>query len=173
MNGLAVEAALLHPIGEEGELLPHTVVGQARGREGIEELEGLLGNISAVAAEVGHDVGQERLGHDELLPSPSASASASAATASTSSLATAVGLHEPLLDLVEDGREDLLGGLGRLSRQDVEHGVEGAGLNGQAAHLEGPLDPPPALGRVSGSSSGVHHAWGCLRLVMAFALRFE
>ena len=158
-----MEAALLHPIGEEGELLPHAVVRQARRREGIEELEGLLGNISAVAAQVGHDVGQERLGHDELLP-PSASASAAAAS---SSPATAVGLHEPLLDLVEDGREDLLGGLGRLPRQDVEHGVEGAGLNGQSAHLEGPLDPPPALGRVGGSSSGVHHGWGwygCPRL---------
>ena len=88
---------------------------------------------------------------------------ARAEAAASSSPATAVGLHEPLLDLVEDGREDLLGGLGRLPRQDVEHGVEGAGLNGQAAHLEGPLDPPPALGRVGGSSSsGVHHGWGWL-----------
>jgi hypothetical protein len=164
VDGLAVQASLLHPIREEGELLPHTVVRQTRRREGVEELEGLLGNVPAVAAEIGHDVGQQRFGHDELLSATAAAASSSFPTP-LAAAATAVGLHKTFLDLVEHGREDLLGGLGRLSRQDVEHGVEGAGLDGQAAHLEGPLDPPPALGGVAaagGGGGGVHHhccAW--------------
>ena len=107
VDGLAVQASLLHPIRQEGELLPHAVVRQARGGEGVEELQRLLGDVPAVPAEIGHDVGEERLGHDELLPS-SSSANATSANSSSSLAATAVGLHEPLLDLVQDGREDLL-----------------------------------------------------------------
>ena len=169
VDGLAVQASLLHPIRQEGELLPHAVVRQARGGEGVEELQCLLGDVPAVAAEIGHDVGEERLGHDELLPSSTSSATSASATSSSSSSSLAaapVGLHEPLLDLVQDGREDLLGRLGRLPGQDVEHGVEGAGLDGQAAHLEGALDPPPALGGVAAASAPAGrrsvHAHGCV-----------
>ena len=109
----------------EGEGSTHRIVIQPRRVVGVEELQRLFRHVDSGSGEVGHRFFQQGQIHHIVRRSPPV-------------LSCARARVDAAFDLVDDGEEGIVrttwGGV--LATQDVEEGVEGGGLDGEAAGFE-------------------------------------